>query len=405
MPSKIIKTKPLPHIVICDANILWFNDKEPVANPDFEAFWDQATKEYQLHLHVPDTAWGELQFQHYASCLKQLRGIEESHKKISSIVGGQHTTRLTSNVLRAKILAKFVKWEKARKATILPLPVTKMDWQRLANDAIWRKEPFIADAKNPDSEKGFRDALIMETIVGFVESDQRQANIAFLCNDSVLRNATSERLKANKRFATYESLKDFEAYLRLTKEKLTNEFIAEIRLRAKDKFFSRDDASCLYFREKIRDRLLAEYKPYFDDVTKSSDIAMPMGGLYNFGLFGGSANEWTPANSGMYWIDHPEFLKIEVKKRYFWKSTVRYIRLYSRTVSTLLGGAGDAQLRVLILPFHVTWSAKVKDDARFYNLKVESIAMRENKFRMPTEDEIKAYNLAPESLQPSNPAT
>jgi hypothetical protein len=62
--------------------------------------------------------------------------------------------------------------------------------------AIWRPAPFTADAKNPDLEKGFRDALIAEMVTHFVARETREVNIAFLCDDFLPHTTVAERLKA-----------------------------------------------------------------------------------------------------------------------------------------------------------------------------------------------------------------
>lgn len=395
--ARILKGQPLPHAVVCDTSILWFEDKGPIAHPEFEQFWDTAFREFTLELHIPEIVRGELLFQHFSSCHKLFKSTEDNLKRISLITAAPHSTRLSVQQMKAQVETKFDKWLKVKRGSVLPLPASQIDWKRLANDAVWRVSPFLTDAKNPESEKGFRDALILETVCHFVGADTRKINIALLCNDHALRNAAQARLKTDQRFTAYASLKDFETYLRLTKEKFTNEFIAKIVSKARDRFFLRDDPSCLVKRERLIERIEAEHKDYFTDVTKSEKTVVSLLG----GGFG--ATSWTPVGSGRFWIVGPEFLRTELGQRYFWKSIIRYMRLYARSSpslgvlggSTLLGGAVSDE-RVLSLPFHVTWSAMVKNDARFHDLKVEEIRLTDNDFRIPTETEIKTYHLRPE---------
>lgn len=60
---KILKGKPVPHVVIVDTNILWFEDKTPAANPDFDKFWADHQALVQLELMIPEVVRGELLFQ------------------------------------------------------------------------------------------------------------------------------------------------------------------------------------------------------------------------------------------------------------------------------------------------------------------------------------------------------
>jgi hypothetical protein len=391
--TRILKSKPLPHVVICDTNILWHEDKEPVASPVFELFWSKASAAFDLSLCIPDAVWGELLFQHFTSCHKLLKLTEENIKKISSITAYEHKTRLSPERIRTQIEKKFDKWAKLHRAIILPLPIQKIDWVRMSTDAIWRRPPFAADPKHPDLEKGFRDALIMESVVDFVLSDARKVNIAFLCNDHVLRNATAGRLKTDLRFTAYETLEDFESYLALTNEKFTNEFIAKILARARKRFFSPDDNTCLYTTESLHSKIKKDFRDYFDDPLKSEKgISFPI--ALGLSSAGAARSTWTPATDGRFWIKNPEFLRIENKKTYFWRSIVTFFRLYTRPPGdALFFSLVQDHERVLILPFHVTWSALVKDDARFHNLGIVDIKLVENEFRAPTADELRRYEL------------
>ena len=388
--ARILKGKPLPHAVICDTNILWCEDKAPIANPGFEAFWSKVSCQFDLALYLPDTVRGELLFQHYTSCHKILRQTEDNLAKISAITHSKKSTRITADNLRAQIEKKFMKWARDKDAEILPLPASKIDWVKMAQDAIWRNATFLPDAKQPEVEKGFRDALILETVCDFVMRDTRQINIAFLCNDYILRTTANSRLKFDGRFAVYESVQEFESYLLLTKEKLTNEFISKILNRARERFYTKDDGTCLYVKEKLRERLQADFKDYFDDVTKSEDRS-----LLSFGSLFGGDKQFKPIREGVFWIRKPDFIKIEGDKLYHWKSVVRYVRPYhEEPTPASFGGISSASGKVLFLPFHVTWSARIKNDARFHDLRIIDTKLENNEFRVPTADELKIYGIA-----------
>lgn len=387
--ARILKREPLPHAVVCDTNILWFEDKSPAVSPEFTEFWAKATAKFELTLYVPDIVRGELLFQHFTSCHKLLRSTEDGLAKISSITQISHSTRLTGDKIHRHILSKFEKWIKELRVEILSLPVTKIDWARVAEDAIWRKAPFTADPKNPEVEKGFRDALILETLCEFVKADARKINIAFLSNDHLLRSTALARLKADSRFSAFETVQEFEGYLLLTKERLTNDFIAKILTRARERFYTKADPTCLYFREDMRNRLKTDYKDYFDDTAKSEDR-----GLASLSFFA-PQKRYLASDDGVFWITPPEFLRVENEKNYFWKTIVKFVQPYAEEQPPAsLGGLISTQSKALFLPFHVTWSARIKNDARFHDLKVETIEVLGNEFRAPTNDELNRYNLS-----------
>jgi len=55
--------------------------------------------------------------------------------------------------------------------------------------------------------------------------------------------------------------------------------------------------------------------------------------------------------------------------------------------------SGSIEERVLILPFLITWRAKVTTDARFKNISLVNLDMRNNSFETITEELRKDWNL------------
>jgi hypothetical protein len=235
------KRKPLPHVVIVDTNILWCKDKVPVASPDFDKFWEAQEKLVEIDLVIPDVVRGELLYQQATSCLKLADRITDAVKEISAISAAHRTHRITKQSIVNQVTRKVDKWIKSKSAVVTPTPIGQIDWKSLCDSAVWRLPPFTADAKNPDTEKGFRDALILETVVDYVTKDVRKVNIAFISNDFLLRTSVAKRLSLDKRFACYADLEEFASYIKLTRESLTNEFIKKIVRRASKKFFNAED--------------------------------------------------------------------------------------------------------------------------------------------------------------------
>jgi hypothetical protein len=238
---KILKGKPLPHVVILDTNILWHKDKTVPVNPDFDVFWREHEQLVDLELMIPEVVRGELLFQQVTSCSKLLEKVTEQISEISSIAAATHKHRITREKITKQVTAKIDKWVKSKNAQVLSIPISAIDWKTLCHSAIWRLRPFMSDPKNPDNEKGFRDALIGETVAHFVANDARDVNIAFLCNDFLLRSSVAERLKGDKRFACYESLTDFSSYIKLTRPRrrrrqLRNRTIPRVLLRGESHF-------------------------------------------------------------------------------------------------------------------------------------------------------------------------
>ena len=72
MAKRIRKQKPKLHVVIPDTSTLWLKDKQHVADPKFDVFWDSYATDFSLEMKIPEVVRGEVLFQQSTSALKSL---------------------------------------------------------------------------------------------------------------------------------------------------------------------------------------------------------------------------------------------------------------------------------------------------------------------------------------------
>ena len=166
--SKLTKPSPLEHIVIVDTNILWYKDKSEVVSPEFDQFWDQESGSFPMKLMIPEVVVGELLFQQTSSALKALGKANEEIKRVSSVTGKTYSHQITEERVRNEVKKRMDAWIDGKGAEVRTTPVDDMNWSELITNATWRRPPFTSDQNNPKNEKGFRDALILETVLGFL---------------------------------------------------------------------------------------------------------------------------------------------------------------------------------------------------------------------------------------------
>jgi hypothetical protein len=386
--KRIKKQKPKPHVVIPDTSAIWHDDKRFCADPEFDAFWTKYAAPFYFQLVIPEVVEGELLFQHTTSALKSLRRANQAISDVERVTQRRYSHRVTEQRIKHEVERKFRHWEKKHQAKIITTPTNSIQWPEIIRKAVWREAPFSFDSQNSDNEKGFRDCLILETIIDFCAQDQRDISIAFLCKDVLLRETAETILTKDKRFSAYETIPDFKTYIDLTKEKLEDAFIKALVRRASNKFFTRGDSSCLYIRDNIKDTLQNKYRNYFDNPEDSERPGLAT--LLTQGL-----RKWEPVDSGTFWISRSQFLKTTPDGHYLWSNAVTYVRQYSSTESPSLLGtlAGQKQFRLLILSFVVTWNARVIADGRFREYAFISEELQSNQFREPSIEEIKRYNI------------
>lgn len=382
--QKIIRKRPPAHLVVTDTNILWHGDKSKVVNPEFENFWTANLNLIEMQLIIPQVVKGELLFQHTTSAIKAFNKSKENIVLLNAITEGQFKNRISEEKIRKRVEDRFEQWFKSKGAVIHPTPVSNINWETLIEASIWRQAPFSMDPDN-ESEKGFRDALILETVLDVCKSHEKQ--VAFVCNDSLLRETANTKRTANPNLAVYESLPQFASYIKLTQEELTGAFVKSILERAREKFYSRNDSECLYQRGsvvgKIREQFESEFKIF--DAAGST--------LLTGQLFPGEA--WKPSNEEKRWISGTQFESLKGDREFHWSTRVSFVQLFkNESTSSLVASLLLGQEKLRVLEFKVLWKANIKADARFHDCTVENIEFSGRRFDAPTNEDVQRFGLA-----------
>ncbi len=298
---------------------------------------------------------------------------------------------------------------KAKNGKIVSTPIGEIDWKEIVHMSIWRLPPFVEKKSEKDiDEKGFRDTMILETVVDLCWQERRRYDIAFISNDAVLRNTVNKRLIRDSRFSSYESINDYQSYLNLVNEKLKDKFIKLILTRARKKFFKVGDSDSYFYSKGIKNQILQKYKTYFEDpllsqqagllgsfstgkipvpstVAVPGTIAMP-GGIPDQGGYTYTSEavgistpieKWEPISGGRFFVSNPGFDK-QKESYYYWKSKIAYHRQYTRKIGLLNN--------TLRLVFSVAWKTKVAIDGKFLDFELIGIDMIENLFAIITDD-------------------
>jgi hypothetical protein len=380
-----VTKKIKPHSVIVDSNILFCIDKASAVNPSFDAFWSQYSKDCNLRLFIPQIVLGELQFQHFRRTTDSFNHINNEIKQIAKVACKKYIHNITRPKLKQQINNKFSRWILSKRAEVLRVPTEGVDWNRLVDMAIWRIPPFSYEEK----EKGFRDSLIMETVVSFYKTGSAGTNVAFICGDTLLSTAVQARLKGKPNFSIYAALTDFENYLKLQKQEFKKGFIVEVLKNASAKFFQPNNPKTIYYKENIREKLEPDVDRYSNNpemayTTKSSPWLPTL-------LTIPEAQEvqaWEKVGSGTYWVSSPDIDSVKGKD-YSWSTTITFVMQYRKKSKILLSD----EEKLLVLTFKVRWDARIGDDARFWSFKFVNVKLVKTSFEQPTEDQIKKWDI------------
>lgn len=381
--KRIAKPNPPEHIVLVDTNILWHEDKSCVVNPDFDRFWDAYAPTFPMKLILPDVVRGELLFQQTTSALKLLEKANQDLAEVSRITAKQYSHRVNPERVKREIEDRFLAWTQSRHVEIKSVPITEINWSQVIDDSIWRRLPFTPDPKNPKNEKGFRDYMILETVCSVCKFYSSEVNIAFICGDYALRTTADQRLGSIESFSSYESIKDFESFIELTKRNLTERFVKSILSRAATKFHDEKDRECLVYKDGFISRLRSEFRQDLEN-PKPSDP---------FSLLTSRDRQWKHIGREQAWVTRPQFRSLENENEYHWTSKITYVRLYERVEESLGAILTNGNRRLMVLTIDVHWKSKVRADGRFFECEIVEYSKSDFSFERPTDEQLERYGI------------
>lgn len=373
--SKILKKIIAPHHVLIDTNVLFDQDKSNIVNPKFDEFWDLHAADSSLHLVLPEVVIGEILFQQTNSALTTLRRANESFDRLSGVTGNKYSHRVTDSRIKKEARKRFYTWANCKKGfKELPTPINSIDWKKLVNASIWRDPPFSFDPKKTNIEKGFRDALILETIYDYCQN-QPERKIVFISNDTTLRDATELRLRSHEKFNVFQSLEEFQGYLLLEKENLEQSFIRSVINRADVKFFNQEDSNSLVYKTNLISKIRKKFPDKFRDPRQLLTD--------DFGENAYIDGHWRPTGPGTFVIiSKPQFQKIEGENSFFWNSRVKYEKEYA---VGLEWEENDIIKFLHEIYFDIHWKANISINQRFTKMEIIDIGFRSSTFKMLDE--------------------
>ncbi|MCH7905474.1 MAG: DUF4935 domain-containing protein [Armatimonadetes bacterium] len=362
-------------MIVPDTSVLFDHDKNVPVDQVFDETWEAYKSDFQLELVVPKTVRGELIHQHAKVNCGLLMKANDSFEKIERNTGKRYSHRATASTLETLAQQKIDRWIDLKGGRMQETPYASIDWAHVEHSAIHRIPPFAADDKSAPTEKGFRDAMILETLQDYCRQETRDVQIAFICADNLLRTTAETRLSDDHRVTCYESVDQFRSYCELKKRDLTVAFVKKIVGRASKKFFLKNDESTLYYQEQVRDFIRSEYSALLDSPnTWAEPPSDPVTSI--------EADTTAVVDAGHFYIAPALFQSIDEEGWYIWSSPVEFVKKYKRKLS-LLSLAAQATPLIHVVTFAAVWRSRIATNGRFLAREILEIRPRKSDLRTP----------------------
>ena len=207
-------------------------------------------REHRTHLdlslawYLPEIVRHERQYQ----MLEQAVSFMVTIEKLERLLG--HNLNITAGILEARVEEAIQRQVAELGLIVHSLDTAVVDWQRLMLSAARRKPPFDPGER----EKGFRDALVLETfdqIVAASPVTPTACRVVLVTGDRLLTEAVTGRMTGRSNTQVLASPDELKGLINTLVSQVDEEFINSIRDDASKMFFVSKDDNSLYYREKL----------------------------------------------------------------------------------------------------------------------------------------------------------
>ena len=212
---------------------------------------------------------------------------EDLHQKIGKVIDDQMGSL---NLIRARVVESTV------------------DWKQVMENAAFRIAPF----ESGETEKGFRDTLILECFCQLLESAPHSSDrcrAVLITNDKLLTEATELRIRGYPNAQVLPDLSSLRNLINTLVSTVDEAFVGELREKAGKLFFDgMDNKESVYFKEDIASQIREKFQ---------KELAVFPSGAES------------RSSDGIRITTPPEFLKKE-GQRVFWSTKVTFKATASR---------------------------------------------------------------------------
>jgi len=173
--------------VVFDTNVLYTGSASDLVRQEVaNLIKESAFPDLEIQWYLPEVVRHERQYQMQKKALELLPAIA----KVERLLG--HNLAITSPILVESVEKAVSQRHEELGLLSLPLDYHRVDWHRVFLDAVYRRPPF----KDGDTEKGFRDRIIVEGFLQLVADSPKTpkiCRIVLVTNDGLVAQAVEAR--------------------------------------------------------------------------------------------------------------------------------------------------------------------------------------------------------------------
>lgn len=371
-------------VVVPDTSILWHKDKRHPVHPSFTSFIKEWSERIQIDLIIPAVVHGELIFQQTESALRALGRAESELNQVRSTTHVPYRKVVGERKIREAVLRKIQQWMDSQGARICSTPVKEIDWKAIIQKSINRIPPFEYDR---EEEKGFRDAMILETAYSIARGCKKDTRICLISSDECMLNAARNEQKNISHLHIFESIEAFSANLKLYGEEIEGNLLERIQPIANAYFVRGVDGPSMIEKHGIIESIK---KKFSDNLQEPTFVVGPLQSL-----LGDSAPiaVWDQQLKEEYRISSSRF-KSRSKNEFHWENSIAVLRRFMPCAPMTWLIPSDQRIPYLsAVEVIVEWKVDIAADGLFSNDKIVDITLLRENFNTLTKEICRHYNL------------
>lgn len=379
--GKMAKKKHIPELkVLFDTNVLFTQAASDLVKPEIALLVREHSNytDHKITWHIPDIVRHERQYQMFKAGLNLVPSIS----KLEKLLG--HNLGINENILEERVRHAVDSQMAELKLNLAKVDTGKVDWDKMMLNAVYRRPPFDPGER----EKGFRDALVIESLLHLIEQSPvtpTVCRVVLVSEDKLLSAAAQTASIPFANVRILNTLEELRGLINTLVSAVDEKFVEEMQSKAQPYFFVKEDKSTLYYKEELRSQIKEKF---------SSELAAKPDGV-------------TEIEADTWYIGNPGFVKKD-GQRVFWASRIEatfsgYKTEYKPPQSTGLLGLSSAPSpaavainslaslmapkaeKVLVLKygviFEIDWSATFGAHKKFSSPKIEDIRYVETEAR------------------------
>lgn len=289
------KTKRILELkVVFDTSAIYSGTTSDLFKNEIRELFEKysSTQDLKITWYLPEVVVHERTHQMRKKGLELIPSIN----KLERILG--HNLGITPEIIELKINDTIAKHLEKNKINVLKIDPLKVNWEKLILNSCYRIAPF----EDNEKEKGFRDSLVLESILQLISSSPTASSICrviFITGDKLLQEAFINATSENANVKVFFSLEELDSLINILSSEITEKLINSIIEQAQNLFFKKENQDSFYYKENIGQKIRDKYSTELSSLPPNAQ----------------------KRENGTWWIPKPGFVK-KINQKIFWKTTI-----------------------------------------------------------------------------------